>query len=290
MVLKKSEYKMQYNKITNELRKQIWQDNINVRCNRRSSNQAHHYWEFQVSEGQCACSDDDGQEEQKIRAKHQSLLEKFEKQNKLRYEENLEKKVGSEEKVRDIGNQTPEWKPDGLESRTGKSSDELFHNISSQSLKIKKGRLSRSSSPDPTKYSAPRPRTTAGLSSIRPSRTTRKLHSEGKKTHFVPYGWNEESIEVGKKKTYNVCAPDTQVHEVAMLASKRRNASVERFITEEIKGRRNLSKKNTDVKANHSSIWMTEYQEQFSRKENLQRCTRPNSAPPIARCSTWRYS
>lgn len=94
--------------------------------------------------------------------------------------------------------------------RLDKSSEELLHNFSSPSLQVTKDSLSRPPSPVPPRSPSQRPHT-AMSSSIRPSRTTRKMHCEGKKTHFVPYGWNEEHTDVGKKKTYNICAPETQV-------------------------------------------------------------------------------
>lgn len=44
-----------------------------------------------------------------------------------------------------------------------------------------------------------------------PTRTNKKLYSEGRKTHFVPFGWNNDEAQVGKKKTFNVCAPEREV-------------------------------------------------------------------------------
>jgi len=38
-----------------------------------------------------------------------------------------------------------------------------------------------------------------------------RLYHEGKRTHFVPYGWNDKQSDIGQKKTHNVCAPNDQV-------------------------------------------------------------------------------
>ena len=43
------------------------------------------------------------------------------------------------------------------------------------------------------------------------TRTTRKAYFEQKKSPFAFFGWNESDMNIGQKKTYNVCAPESEV-------------------------------------------------------------------------------
>ncbi|XP_063221917.1 uncharacterized protein LOC134530725 [Bacillus rossius redtenbacheri] len=55
MVHKKSEYRLQFHLLANDLRKQIWLDNLKFRESCRLTNQSHHYWSYQVTEDPCEC-------------------------------------------------------------------------------------------------------------------------------------------------------------------------------------------------------------------------------------------
>lgn len=273
MVHKKSEYRLQYNLLPKELRKQIWQDNITLRLSRRSSNQAHHYWEFQVCDDECDCDDSESEDEDEgpqppNRLKHKSLLAQY---GKRHYNLTSDHEICAEPErsLREIAVQTPEWKNDEQGSRLDVADEEVAKHLTSLSLPEPKDTNGKESPQLPAKSIASVPkihRSRNTVSPIRPSRTSRKLHNQGKKTHFVPFGWNDSQIEVGKKKTYNVCAPEKE------------------------------------VSANHSSIWISEYRDKFScnnlqKKQNQnmpgpsQTIIRPVSAPPAPRQPiAWRYS
>lgn len=98
--------------------------------------------------------------------------------------------------------------------RSGVRDDDVTKHLNSPLFPEHKDTCGKESPPLPPKSDTSVPKThrsRASVSPVRPSRTSRKLHSQGKKTHFVPFGWNDSQIEVGKKKTYNVCAPDKEV-------------------------------------------------------------------------------
>ncbi|KAG8301255.1 hypothetical protein J6590_057515 [Homalodisca vitripennis] len=165
-----------------------------------------------------------------------------------------------------------------------------MRNMSSLTLPEAKYSQSRPASPVPPKVPPTplsRPRTARSLS--RPSRTTRKLHTESKQTHFVPFGWNEANTDVGHKLTYNVSAPRKEVHESAVNASQRRKAEIDQFLAQE-KQVKHVTRARERTGSNASSQWMSEYQEQFSMRGGS-RNIRPLSAPPVSRQPvTWRHS
>lgn len=294
MVHKKSEYRLQYHLLPKELRKQIWQDNISLRLSRKSLNQAHHYWEFQVCDDECDCDDNESEGEDEgpqppHRLKHKSLLARYGKHH-LQETPDQEIYTDHERSLREIAVQTPEWKTDEECSR----SDAMDKDVA---LPGHKDTYGKESPPLPVRSEVSVPkihRSRTSVSPVRPSRTSRKLHSQGKKTHFVPFGWNDSQIEVGKKKTYNVCAPEKEVHNVAMQASQRRKAEIEKFLSEEMERRKRALKPQSDINANHSSIWISEYRDKFScnnlqKKQSqnkpgpTQTVIRPVSAPPATR-------
>ncbi|XP_046658801.1 uncharacterized protein LOC124353044 isoform X1 [Homalodisca vitripennis] len=293
MLHKKSEYRIQYSKLNKDLRRQIWQDNIALRKSRLLSNQATHYWQYQLRDDVCDCEPDEEEFDEgpvpPHKQKHNNLRELY-RHNAGNPE--VPSLSSTHKDAREIAVQTPEWEGDEPDSRLldDTSEEELMRNMSSLTLPEAKYSQSRPASPVPPKVPPTplsRPRTARSLS--RPSRTTRKLHTESKQTHFVPFGWNEANTDVGHKLTYNVSAPRKEVHESAVNASQRRKAEIDQFLAQE-KQVKHVTRARERTGSNASSQWMSEYQEQFSMRGGS-RNIRPLSAPPVSRQPvTWRHS
>jgi len=283
MLHKKSEYRLQYNKLNEDLRRQIWQDNITLRKSRLLTNQATHYWEYQLRDDPCDChvsneNDSDDGPEPPHRQKHKELRQKY----KQHLSNKTEGSMGAKD-AREAAVQTPEWAGDVSDTRLQPSDEEeLRQNVNRLTLpEAKDGQSSASRS-----GLSRGPRTARSQS--RPSRTTRKLATEPKQTHFVPFGWNEKTLKVGNKLTYNVCAPKKEVHDSALQASQRRKAEVEDFLVAEKCVKHQSRTPRERICSNASSTWMSEYQEQFSARS---RTSRPLSAPPAPRPPiSWRHS
>lgn len=308
MVHRKSEYRLQYHFLPENIRKQIWEDNVNLRSCRKVVNQAHHYWEYQITDADgCDC---DGEDEYDPgpppphKLKHKTLLERY--GNKSLSKSTSCVNFDQQSKIREIAVQTPNWKGrkhnSGSDSgRASSSSEELqqvMRNMSSLSLpevpQNGSGDSNRPSSPVPpespmavvgTEVPRFRSRSHSRPSSVAhqrtppprsrtpcPTRTTQKLYTEGKRTHFVPFGWNNAETQIGKKKTFNVCAPKKEVHQPAVDASKRKHEEIQKFISEDLAKNRHRFRSPYPT-GNLSSIWMSEYKEKFCKQ-------RPMSAPP----------
>ncbi|XP_054264985.1 uncharacterized protein LOC128987917 isoform X2 [Macrosteles quadrilineatus] len=266
MLHKKSEYRQQYNKLSEDLRRKIWLDNVALRKSRQLSNQATHYWEYQLRDYPCECeavneTDSDGGPVPHHRQKHKELWEKYNHQLG---------RAPETKDARDEAVQTPEWTGD----EPDRSGDQA-HEEGVAGLGLPEGKGRRRHPATPTSVA----RTARSLS--RPSRTTKNLATEPKQAHFVPYGWNEKTQKVGQKLTYNV-------HDSALHASQRRKAEVNEFLVQERAVKHHSRTPRERVCSNSSSLWMSEYQEQFSARS---RQPRPASAPPAPRPPiTWRHS
>lgn len=313
MVHKKSEYKLQYHHLTKDLRKEIWQQNIKFRELHRSLNQAHHYWTYQVTDDKCECDSD---HEQGIpvhsplhRVKHTNLAG----HNKSCSSDSCSQKSGGDA-GREIGCQTPDWKGEGRRmeepgsSSRGGSPPERHAaknpgtpNVAAPSrealLPAERPQSSRRSfSPslkettpphclrrEKTVHSLPVKTTSRSRSPTRfaqLSRTSRKAFCEERNLPFTSYGWNDSRRNVGEKKTYNICAPEVEVYQPALRAHRQRREEIEDYLKSEAASSRwDAAERNV---VNHSSIWMSEYQEQFSHK-----AARAKSAPPLRKTSAW---
>ncbi|XP_069682244.1 centriole, cilia and spindle-associated protein-like [Periplaneta americana] len=125
------------------------------------------------------------------------------------------------------------------------------------------------------------------------TRTNRKAYFEGKKTPFASFGWNDSERNIGQKKTYNVSAPENEVYPPALLALKQRREDIEKYLAKAAQKRREEKSSFSASVVNHSSIWMTEYQDKFSHRRNFVPeyiSKRPTSAPPCRKYAGWRYS
>ncbi|GLH11198.1 Uncharacterized protein GBIM_16028 [Gryllus bimaculatus] len=332
MVHKKSEYRLQFHSLTQDLRKQIWQENIRFREFQRSVNQAHHYWSYQITDEPCVC--DDGTEECKNRIQDFTapvILDSLEKSSDIQgnVQESClsKKKSGTQRQVRlmdpetdeilahEVAVQTPDWTPEEKAS-SPEDPPELHHlmkNLRTSSPEYKDTKKESagpqrpnvmistkspesvstmmqsamgSSSEDRLKFTE-RPASCCSpeynrrdfpsrFSSL--SKTSRKYFFEEKKMPFVSYGWNDADKNIGEKKTYNVSAPESQVHSPALRAQKRRREDIEKYLRREL----DLSKRISQTKSpvNLSSIWMSEYQEKFSQgAKSFGKICRPMSAP-----------
>ncbi|XP_039284345.1 centriole, cilia and spindle-associated protein isoform X2 [Nilaparvata lugens] len=243
MVHKKSEYRLQYHLIPEDIRKKIWTDNVTLRDSRKLSNQADHYWEYQLTDDNCVC---DGEDEVDSGPPPPH------------------KRASCDEMQDVMKNMSTLTLPEVSTSEGGRSSVN--------------GRP-RTPAP-PATASSPHPSSQRPSSALRqrsrtpgPARLCKKLMVEGRKTHFVPYGWNDRQTDIGQKKTFNVLAPEKEVHHhPAVESSRRKKAELEKFIREDM-AKQKYRLKTPYPLGNASSIWTSEYKEQFCR-------SRPASAPP----------
>ncbi|XP_039284344.1 centriole, cilia and spindle-associated protein isoform X1 [Nilaparvata lugens] len=303
MVHKKSEYRLQYHLIPEDIRKKIWTDNVTLRDSRKLSNQADHYWEYQLTDDNCVC---DGEDEVDSgpppphKLKHKTLLARYEQRSRS-CSNGLDQPSRSEmDRYREMAVQTPNWKTklDKLkkdnesETDSGRAScdemQDVMKNMSTLTLPevstSEGGRSSVNGRPrtpaPPATASSPHPSSQRPSSALRqrsrtpgPARLCKKLMVEGRKTHFVPYGWNDRQTDIGQKKTFNVLAPEKEVHHhPAVESSRRKKAELEKFIREDM-AKQKYRLKTPYPLGNASSIWTSEYKEQFCR-------SRPASAPP----------
>lgn len=337
MVHKKSEYRLQFHSLSQDLRKRIWQDNIKFREFRRSVNQAHHYWSYQITDDPCMC-DDDIQE--KIN-RYENLaapviLNSLEKPADLLGDpqesclSNRKPRSGSVRQVRlkepevdesvaqEVAVQTPDWIQEQNVSPEGQSPElhQLMGDLSTSERqeKIQKKAYSLSGSPEivPEKspsieqvdkdssriggplrephFSSERPHSSCSPEYLRkrdmPSRfsslskTSRKYYFEDKKMPFASYGWNDGDKDIGEKKTYNVNAPETEVHSPALMAQKRRREDIQKYLRKEAQLYAESQRLKSPI--NLSSIWMSEYQDKYSRGVSPvygSKFNRPMSAP-----------
>lgn len=302
MVHRKSEYRLQYNFLPEDIRKKIWSDNATLRDSRKLSNQAHHYWEYQLTDDNCVCDgedEDDSGPPPPHKLKHRTLLARYGERSRS-CSNGLDQQSRSElERCREIAVQTPNWKTklgklkkdNDIETDSGRAScdeiQDVMKNMSTLTLPevSTDGRTSVNGRPrTPAPPASPHPppssqRQSRPSSALRqrsrtpgPSRLCKKLMVEGRKTHFVPFGWNNRETDIGQKKTFNVLAPEKEVHHPAVEASRRKKAEIEKFIREDM-AKQKYRLKTPYPLGNASSIWMSEYKEQFCR-------SRPASAPP----------
>lgn len=346
MVHKKTEYRLQFHLLPNDLRKQIWQDNIQFRDSHRSLNQAHHYWSYQLTGEKCECDGKDEEDEDEAalpphKLKHKILLAQYgsaksnsgmqdvpkphvlpspsQVQNDIRQVQ-LTSAQNNAVPGTDMALQIP-----GQESTEQRLKNESSHAI--QSLNQSLGMVSKPAEEhtikEQQKYFVPSQRsitiedlhsqhrvsnnaergTSTSLrhseTSIQPklsrttglTRTTRKAYFGQKKTPFASFGWNDSNRNIGQKKTYNVYAPESEVYSPAFLALKRRRTEIERYLAEEAQKRRQELTPAPESPVNHSSIWMTEYQEKFTHgnKYKTERLPRRPASVPCCR-KQWRYS
>lgn len=297
MVHKKTEYRLQFQLLAKDLRKQIWQDNIQFRESHRSLNQAHHYWSYQLNDEKCDCENGEENEDEAAlpphKLKHKILLAQYggaksntgvqdvPKPHALSSPNQAQSDTQQQVQVpgalsnallgTDIAPQIP-----GHESTEQRLKNEHSNEIEnlSQSLNTVSKPVEAHTIKEQQQRVVPSQRTITiedprahhrinnkaeqrGISttlrhsetSIQPSlsrkfgltRTTRKAYFEQKKSPFAFFGWNESDRNIGQKKTYNVYAPESEVHSPALLALKRRRTEIERYLAEEAQRRRQQS-------------------------------------------------
>nr|XP_002125275.1 centriole, cilia and spindle-associated protein [Ciona intestinalis] len=98
------------------------------------------------------------------------------------------------------------------------------------------------------------------------TRCKSRERSTSAKPPFVSYGWADEQLETGRKKTHNVQAPRKSVH----VAALKRQSYMEKLKEKKLRSASRASSiLNVPVlqnKASDSSAWQTEYQRCFSRQ------------------------
>ncbi|KAG8223208.1 hypothetical protein J437_LFUL003559 [Ladona fulva] len=214
MVHRNTEYKIKFYFPNEELSKKIWLDNIKFRESRRAMNLADHYWDFQISSETCDCEaclatrvkfDGTGNNKSPEKNGKKHTSSEFEKEFKAAGVPAVT--------YREAKTQTPKWitAPIRASSHSGnistsksnfsKPEDEkrlvmLKRNECIPSMK----KRCRRNAPAP-----PAPITCQNL-------TTRKLQRcQEMSSLFFPYGWNNETKNVGEMKTFNVLAPQKEV-------------------------------------------------------------------------------
>ncbi|XP_021923652.1 uncharacterized protein LOC110831688 isoform X2 [Zootermopsis nevadensis] len=330
MVHNKTEYRLQFHLLAKDLRKQIWQENIKFRESCRSLNRADHYWSYQLTDEQCECDNDNDDEDETTLPPHKSVQSQSGKEGVPKLQElslpsEVQRQIHQQVQLtnpekntsfgRDMAVQTTE-----LGSQEQSQQNESHNEIQNvrQSLntvtkseeehKMKEQQHSAVSSHRSITIQEPdsqtrvsnkaenRSETRIQPSSSRTSgltRTSQKAYFDEKKSPFAPFGWNDSDRNVGQKKTYNVYAPETEVYTSALLALKRRRKEIERYLAEAAQKRRQQVTLDTAGVVNHSSIWMTEYQDKFTHGNKFvtdSSATRPASAPPCRKPIGWRYS
>ncbi|PSN43160.1 hypothetical protein C0J52_09904 [Blattella germanica] len=286
MVHKKSEYRLQFHLLEKDLRKKIWQDNIKFRESRRVINQADHYWTYQLTDEQCECDDEEEGEEEEdddetTLPQHNSLkvlqteTEDVPKQHSSRLEQEQEKTLALAthgQEAQNIAIQTPDWEFPKLSERGATISE-----IRPESVK-KHEQHSKSE-----ENVAPLPISTHHNSKAY------QLQSQPHRVHF------KNNTSVGQSTERSICSssrttcPTKTARKTYLEERKSPFAS---FGWND--SNRDIGQKKTyNGHVNHSSIWMSEYQEKFSHgKKYVQDCfhRRPVSAPPSHRSCGWRYS
>ncbi|XP_071453603.1 uncharacterized protein [Hetaerina americana] len=275
MVHRCTEYKIKYYEPNEELSKKMWLENIKLRETRRAMNLADHYWDFQTTNDACGC-------EECVAARTKS-----ERKSSLSgKQENPEKSVSpfnkSSKETNDIGTctfneagvQTPNWarcisrqramaKKEQLSKKGFQSMESLRDIVKVDDKKVKPLKKQK---PNHVSSSA------SGKSHCSLSRTTRSIHGiHDLQGPFFPYGWNDDKKNIGDMKTFNVLAPRREVHPPAILAMKRRKEHVKKCtLSKDDKKQKSISLISLP-RINHSSIWVSEYKEKFSKNPMIER-------------------
>ncbi|KAJ1529540.1 hypothetical protein ONE63_006312 [Megalurothrips usitatus] len=302
MVHKKSEYELQFKKLTNEIRAQIWKDNFLFRESQKRMNLSDHYWRYQLIDDVCDCDD----EREMCTNRSKDLLSSDEGAARPIVYDN------KEVRTLDFADTAKQSYSPQQESERPIAAEESTVPISPAALKTD------SSLPDPSptpptavtpcigkhncgdeftiiSKSKPSSQGVQGLtkntihSSLNPSPTRnamRSFYSDLKQSPvFAAFGWNDADKNVGDQKTYNVRAPANQVHHSALHASGKRLKELELHLAEQLRKKRQQKSLLSLGPVNLSSIWMTEYQESFSKGQR-----EPISRVPNRRPIVWRYT
>lgn len=315
MVHKKSEYELQYQSLPNHIRAHIWKENFDFRESQKRLNLSDHYWRYQLIEDSCDC--ENGNEEEDV-VKRYSYPKKLEETQKplFLYQD---KAVQTLDWNETIGTQSPIEENDvdvSLRKKIFPVAEEINRsvpsvakaNISEQDTAA----LNGSSLFNQRTFNEPRNETkgTPQLNLIHDNKKTTHVQMPSKnavrwshfglspsrnalnhfrsKCNFDPvfaaFGCNESNTDVGSHKTYNVRAPANQVHKTALMASGKRLKDIESHVAELKK--KQLQRSHLSIgHVNSSSIWMTEYQDCFSRGQR-----EPLSRRALQRPVVWRYS
>ncbi|KAF4519120.1 hypothetical protein B566_EDAN010542 [Ephemera danica] len=282
-----SEYKLEYKNLPTELRKKIWEDNLKFRECCAENNRVQHFWYYSQtgngsrhkessteSTSQAANTFEDVSEFQESRLSEGNEIPLTERP--MPVDNNKEKSVTPEPSKKlksalkknqsennslvsaysgshkDIGIQTPRW-------------ESIMRRIyESRPKKV----LSEPCFSTNLVYDGASKRTYNEVSS--PQKIVQQ-----KKTPFLSYGWNDSKKDVGSKRTFNIKASSEEVYPAALHALSRRREMHKR--SEESR-RQRPSTAPLLSPVNHSSLWMTEYQDIFSR---------PQSAPFASKGVRW---
>ncbi|KAK3918088.1 Centriole, cilia and spindle-associated protein [Frankliniella fusca] len=310
MVHKKSEYGLQFLRLSNELRAQIWQENVKFREAQKRLNLSDHYWRYQLIDDTCDCDEDSNAPDESIRSDVKSIPRKS---------ENLFK--SSEEKgvqTTDIEKVTRCKDENTVTQEPSVTLDPNMMNISEETTCAKPANSSHNSSP--SKHSSVKRKSDLLKKSLNlkdilcyqqndnysqiaddvslrrsvysrlnrsPTRNALKsYHSEERGAPvFASFGWNDTEKDVGDQKTYNIRAPAGQVQPSALLASANRLKELESHLNMEWKRRQQERQLHHQGPVNLSGIWMTEYQENFSKGQR-----EPLIRKTFARPIVWRIT
>ncbi|XP_034249363.1 uncharacterized protein LOC117650226 [Thrips palmi] len=315
MVHKKSEYELQYHKLTNDIRAQIWKENLIFRESQKRKNSSDHYWRYQLIDDACDC--ERGSEEDGV-LKRWRYLNKTDEAQKPRIlyqdmavqtsdcDETVHKVPHLEESAADVPLElktpfkedsskctSPVAKADIPENCTTalNGSSSFNQQISSFNEERNKSRENLQSvihNLNPTSVETPSKDVVHwshfGLSPSRSALKNYRLKCKSEPV-FAAFGCNESNIDVGSHKTYNVRAPENQVHKTALMASGKRLHELELILAEQLKKKRQERSQLLIGPVNSSSIWMTEYQECFSRGQR-----EPLARSAFRRPVVWRYT
>ncbi|KAJ9599052.1 hypothetical protein L9F63_010509 [Diploptera punctata] len=291
MVHKKSEYRLQFHLLGKDLRTKIWQDNIIFRESCRKLNQADHYWTYQLTDEQCECEEDGEDDDDEATlpqhnfphcVKHKILVAKYGKEKEHNANQSLPEKKTLD--AQDTAIQTPQQEERENVMQTQENLSTAVQPATQVQPSTPQVKLQEPRSHD---IATKRHAIPTSPASSHLTRTSKKSYFEGKKSPFASFGWNDSDRDIGQKKTYNVYAPENEVYSAALLGLKRRREAIEKYLMEEAEKRRQELDSGKGL-VNHSSIWMSEYQDKFSHGRKFVP-ERPKSAACHRSCN-WRYS
>ncbi|KAE8737970.1 hypothetical protein FOCC_FOCC016563 [Frankliniella occidentalis] len=307
MVHKKSEYGLQFLKLSNDLRAQIWRENVRFREAQKRMHLSDHYWRYQLIDDQCDCDEDSNVPEESIRSNETSTLCKTEKFSKLFEDKGLQtiettkvidNQLLNEKESKVKHNPLPKVSEEtagSSESNASKTATSMQNNTFSTEHLNRNDNNGTSRGSFNTKEILDSRSTDDAVSrkavhshlNRSPTRNALKNYHSGEKSVpvFAAFGWNDSDKNVGGQKTYNVRAPVGQVHTSALLASGNRLKELESHLAMALKKRQQERSHHHQGPVNLSGIWMTEYQENFSKGQR-----EPLVRNAFARPIVWRFS
>lgn len=303
MVHKKSEYRLQFHRLSDDVRAEIWRNNFLFRESQKRMNLSDHYWRYQLIDDSCECEDvsDSGIADTRSRLPRSDDMTATSHAD-ITPRVYLNKEVQTTDLHHDSGEESviSEKKNDSKEDEdtiksvaqvpTGAGESTLEQNYrgsTNNMLQLSKHHSNTETEKLCLHSNEGHHKDYISHLNSSPTRNALKTHQSESKTTpvFAAFGWNDCAKNVGDQRTFNVRAPVDQVHYSALQASGKRLKDLELHLAEQLRKSR-LQKSHPGIgPVNISSIWMTEYQESFCKGQR-QPLARVSYRRPIV----WRYT